>query len=58
MEGQLGKLWTIFFEFEFDIFAHEEVRIRKAHAEHMFVALPNDVNVNVVAVSYRDEMGQ
>ena len=58
MEGQLGKLGTIFFEFEFDIFTHEEVRIRKARAEHVFVALADDVYVDVVAVADGDEMGQ
>ena len=58
MEGQLGKLGTIFFQFEFDIFAHEEVRIRKTRAEDVFVALADDVYVDVVAVSYRNEMRQ
>ena len=56
MEGQRGEFGTVFFEFEFDIFADEEIRIRKARAEDVFVSFADGVNVDIVAVADGDEM--
>jgi len=56
MEGQCRKFGTILFELEFDIFADEEVGVGKARAEDVFVALADDVDADVVAVSDCNEM--
>ena len=58
MKSQLGKFRAIFFQFEFDIFTDEEVRIRKARAEDMFVAFADGVHADVVAVADGNEMCQ
>ena len=44
------------FERLLDIFTDEEVRIRKARPEDMFVPLADDVDIEVVAVADGDEM--
>ena len=50
--GRYSSSWL------FDIFADEEIRIRKARAEHVFIALADGVDADVVAVADGDEMGQ
>jgi hypothetical protein len=58
VEGQRGKFGAIFFQFEFDIFADEEVCIRKARAEDVFVPFADGVDADVVAVADGDEVRQ
>ncbi len=58
MEGQRRKFGAIFFDLEFDIFADEEVRIRKTRAEDVFVAFTDGINVKIIAVANGDEFCQ
>ena len=40
------------------VFAHEEVRVREARAQHVLVALLHQLQVLVIAVADRNEVGQ
>jgi hypothetical protein len=46
------------FEREFDIFAHEEIGIRKARAEHVFVAFADNVEMQFVTIPDCNEVRQ
>ena len=56
VEGQRGEFGAVFFQFEFHIFADEEVCIGKARAEDMFVSFADGVDADVIAVADGDEV--
>ena len=56
LEDECAQFWTIVFQRTFDVFTHEEIGIGEARVEHMFVALADEVEMQVVTVADGDEI--